>query len=344
MRVLAGDIGGTKTALAWIEIDPSRLSIEREQIYPSADYESLESIVQAFLSAGRERPRACGFGVAGPVKGGVAKITKLPWTVDARRLSRQLGRPVALVNDFVAAALGVSYLSPRSLVRIVPGRAEKDGPRAILGAGTGLGEAGILRAGGRQVVFPSEGGHADFGPRDPKEDALVLFLRRRFERVTSDRILSGEGLGHLYDFLAGQGTVPESPEVRRRLEQEDDRAAVISRAALEGGDELCRETLTLFVSIYGSEAGNVALRYRATGGVFVAGGISPKILPALRKGPFMVSFRAKPPHEKLLGAIPVDVVLETRLGLFGAAAAAAYRMEMETARPSSKTMARRAVR
>jgi glucokinase len=185
----------------------------------------------------------------------------------------------------------------------------------------------------------SEGGHADFGPRDAVEDRLVRFLRKRFGRVSRDRLLSGEGLAHLYDFVKSESRAPENARVARAF-QGQDRASVISRFALARRDRLCREALRLFVSIYGSEAGNLALQYRATGGIFLAGGIAPKILPALRDPIFLSSFSTKPPLEDLLTGIPVRVVLEPRLPLYGAAAAA-YRIAMDTTRPSSKTMTRR---
>jgi glucokinase len=247
---------------------------------------------------------------------------------------------VAILNDFVAAALGLAYLERRRCVTLGRGRAEPDGPMAILGAGTGLGQAGVMKVGAHFEVSASEGGHADFGPRNAVEDRLVDFLRRRFGRASRDRILSGGGLALLYAFLKADGAAPEAPDVAAELEVGGDAAAIISRRGLSGDDRLCREALDLFVSIYGSEAGNLALQYRATGGVYVGGGIAPKILPALRRGEFLKSFRAKPPMEELLARIPVRVVLDSRLALYGAAAAA-YRTEMETTRLSRKRMTRR---
>lgn len=341
MQVLAGDIGGTKTALAIFEIGEERLSVLREERFASADFASLEEVVERFLE-GRRPPRRAGFGVAGPVRAGRARVTKLPWTIEARRLAQTLGAGVVLVNDFVAAAFGIPYLRPRHLRLLSRGKPERGGPLALLGAGTGLGQAGLVRISGRYEPIASEGGHADFGARDAREDRLNAFVRARFGRTTGDRLLSGEGLRHIYEFLREDRFAPESPEVAAAFLREDP-AAVISRFGLEQTDRLCGETLSRFVSIYGSEAGNVALRFRATGGVFIGGGIAPRILPALERGDFLQAFRAKPPMDQLLANVPVRVVLEPRLGLFGAAVAA-YRTAMETTRPFSKRMERRATR
>jgi glucokinase len=332
VRVLAGDIGGTKTALAIIEIGRAGQSILRLDRYLSAKYPGLEEIVLEFLSSERAIPKAAGFGVAGPVRNGVARITKLPWRLEVRRLARRVRIPsVALLNDFVAAALGLSYLKPRQWTTLARRDAEPGAPVAILGAGTGLGQAAVVRVLGRRDVISSEGGHVDFAPRNALEDRLVVFLRRKFQRASRDRILSGGGLLLLYQFLKTDGVAREIPAVAAELEGNGDPAAVISRLGLSGRDRLCRAALDLFVEIYGSEAGNLALQYRATGGIYIGGGIAPKILPALRRPAFLRAFGAKPPMEALLARIPVRVVLDAKLGLYGAAAAA-YRTEIETTR------------
>jgi glucokinase len=339
MRVLAGDIGGTKTAMAIAEIGERHLSIGRFQRYLSADFGSLEEILEDFLAGERRRPSVAGFGVAGPVRSGSAKITKLPWIIDERRVARATGiARVRIWNDFVAAALGISYLRPRQLITLARGRPEHDGPIGVIGAGTGLGHAALMAVGGRYQPFSSEGGHADFGPRDATEDRLVSFVRGQFGRASRDRLLSGQGLTLIYDFLKADGFAKETDPVARAF-REEDRAAVVSRFGLEKSDRLCEETLRRFVSIYGSEAGNLALQYRATGGIYVGGGIATRILPALKEPDFLASFRAKPPMEELLAKIPVRVVREPRLGLFGAAAAA-YRISIETTRPSRRTRMR----
>jgi len=343
MRVLAGDIGGTKTSLGIVEIGARRLSLREHERYASRDHESLESVLSEFLRGGFGRISAAAFGVAGPVREGRAFVTKLPWKIQERRLERLLSLPgrVRLVNDFVAAALGLPYLTPRSLAVLSRGRPEPGGPIGLIGAGTGLGQAALLRVRDRYEPAASEGGHADFGPRNPREDALLRFVRARHGRVDRDRLLSGEGLRLIYEFLRAERPALESATVRRAFLREDP-SAVISRFGLARKDRLSTDALSMFVSIYGSEAGNLALQYKATGGVFVAGGIAPKILPALRRGGFLQAFRSKPPLEASLRQIPVRVVLEPELGLYGAAAAA-YWMAIEVRRPSSKRRTRRAV-
>jgi glucokinase len=331
VRVLAGDIGGTKTAVAIAEVGPRSLSFARTSRYPSASWAGLAEILEDFLAGERQRPRTAAFGVAGPVLDGRAKVTKLPWLLDERALSRRLRIDrVRLINDFVATALAVPRLSTRRTALIVPGRGEPGGPIGVIGAGTGLGQAVLVPSGRDWIGVASEGGHVDFGPRNDREDALVRFVRERFGRVDRDRLLSGEGLGHIYDFVKAQRGRRDASGVQRAFEAED-RAAVISRFALARRDRLCREALEIFVSIYGSEAGNLAVQYRATGGVFLAGGIAPKILPALRGGLFATSFRSKPPLEGLLARIPVRVVLDPDVGLVGAAVEA-YRVVIDTTR------------
>ncbi len=339
MRVLAGDIGGTKTAIAIAEVAADQVSLGQSEIYPSAEFPSLEAILDRFLSVLRTRPAAAAFGVAGPVRQGRAKITKLPWIIDERRVAAATRIPqVTVLNDFVAAAMGLPHLPPRQVLVLRRGKEERGGPIALIGAGTGLGQAALLRSSGQPIPVASEGGHSDFGPRSEVEDRLVGFVRARFGRVTRDRLLSGGGLVLLYEFLEAEEFAEPQAFVREAFDQ-DDPAAVISRFGLSGEDRLCSEALSMFVSIYGSEAGNLALQFRATGGLYVGGGIAPKILPALRAPEFLRAFGSKPPMEDLLAKIPVRVVREPRVGLYGAAAAA-YRMAIETTRPSSKSMTR----
>lgn len=326
MRILAGDVGGTKTALAIVDLVGRRCRVRRLERYSSAEHRGLEELVDVFLATERRRPAAAGFGVAGPVREGRSRVTNLGWRLDERVLARRTGLArVALVNDFGANALGLRFLGPRRVAVLAAGRPDTSGPVALLGAGTGLGQAVLVRPGGADTVVSSEGGHVDFGPRSPLEDRLVAWLRARFGRTTRERILSGSGLVLLYEFLARTAKARSNPAVVRRMREAEDRAAVISELALGRRDRLCRAALDLFVAIYGSEAGNLALQYRATGGVYLAGGIAPKILPALRSPAFLSAFRAKPPMEGLLADIPVRVVLDPRLGLYGAAAAAARR-------------------
>lgn len=339
MRVLAGDIGGTKTAVALVRVGARRLDVERSAVYSSQQFGSLEDILESFLKKERNVPGAAGFGVAGPVIGGSARVTKLPWTIRARRIEAALGIPrVRIVNDFVAAALGISYVGQRQLLTLARGKPEPHGPIAVIGAGTGLGQAAMVWNGRRYEPLASEGGHADLASRSPLEDRLVAFVRTRFGRVTRDRLLSGQGLSLLYQFLRADGFAREQRRVTKAFEKEDP-AAVVSRLALAGRDRLCVAALRLFVSLYGSEAGNLALQYRSTGGLYVAGGIAPRILEAFRYPEFLESFLRKPPMESLLSRIPIRVVGDPRIGLFGAAAAA-YRTVIETTRRPSKTRIR----
>ncbi len=340
MRVLAGDIGGTKTAVGIAVVDSRRVSLERSHRYASAEHTSLEAILDDFLSRERRRPVVAAFGVAGPVVAGHSKVTKLPWMLDEKTLSRATRIPrVRLLNDFVAAAFGIPYLTGRQVATLAEGDPEPGGAMALIGAGTGLGEAALWRSGGRIEALASQGGHSDFAPRDPREDRLLWFVRHRFGRVSWDRLLSGEGLGHIYDFLEDDGAASASPAVHRAFEKED-RAAVISRYGLSRRDPLCRQALDMFVSIYGSAAGNLALQFRATGGLYIGGGIAPRILPALRTKAFLEAFRDKAPMDGLLGRIPIRVIREPSLGLYGAAAAA-YRMVTERTRLSSRRTTRR---
>lgn len=342
MRVLAGDIGGTKTALAIFEVGPRGRSIIRSERYPSGAYPGLEEIVEIFLASESRKPTAAAFGIAGPVRDGIAKVTNLPWRIEESRLSRQTGiRRVCLLNDFVSNALGLPHLRPSQIATLSRGSAERGAPIGILGAGTGLGQACVIAVDGRHEVVPSESGHADLPARNALEDRLVAFLRRQTGRARRETVLSGRGLVFLYEFFKTERVARESRRVLAQFEKSDDRAAVISRFGLSRQDPLCRHALDLFVSIYGSEAGNCALQYRASGGIFLAGGIAPKILPALRRPEFLRAFRSKPPMEGLLSAIPVRVVTDSRLGLIGAAATA-YRMAIETTRSSSRTRTRRA--
>jgi glucokinase len=324
VRVLAGDIGGTKTSIAIAAIEGRRCRILRMERYASARYGTLEEIVAEFLSTEKSTPARAGFGVAGPVRDGKSRITNLPWRLDERQIERRNRiRRVRLLNDFGANALGLRLLGPRQLATLARGRADAGAPIAILGAGTGLGQAAILHGAGRDQIAPSEGGHVDYGPRTPLEDRLVAFLRERFGRATRERILSGSGLALLYEFLESDGYTAPGQAASAALEGAADPAAVISRFGLPRRDRLCTAALDLFVSIYGSIAGDIALQYRATGGVYVAGGIAPKILPAMKRPAFLRSFHDKPPMRELLAQIPVRVVLEPNLGLFGAAAAGA---------------------
>ena len=319
--ILAGDVGGTKTVLALFEEAGDRLGLVRQEVYPSASAASLEALAARFLeTSGRPEVRAACFGVAGAVVDGRSKATNLPWQIDEVTLASTLGIPkVRLLNDLEAAAYGVLVEPPEALQTLQAGAPPKGGgTMALIAAGTGLGEAIIVWDGREYRVLPSEGGHADFGPRDELEAAMWAFLRAEFGHVSYERVLSGPGLFNVYRFLRHHGKLEEPAWLAAEIKAGHS-AAAVSKAALAQSDPVCVEALALFVSIYGAEAGNLALKTMAVGGVFVGGGIAPKILPALESGRFLESFADKGRLGQVLRAIPVHVVLDPRAPLLGAA-------------------------
>lgn len=321
--ILAGDVGGTKTAFALLAAGESGLRLVREATLPSREFATFEAAVRRFLEDGPVPAidAAC-FGVAGPVVDGRAIATNLPWTLDARLLEVQIpARRVVLLNDLEATAHGVLALGPEHVVTLQAGQ-PRAGNLAVIAAGTGLGEAWLARDGDRYVAVASEGGHADFAARTDVEIELLRALRVQYGHVSWERVVSGPGLVAIHAFLRERSGVPAPAWLRDRLAAEDD-AAVISEVALAGADAVCAEALDLFVGAYGAEAGNLALRAFAIGGVFVAGGIAPKILPRLLDGPFLHAFRDKGRFADFMAGIPVRVVMEPRTALLGAARVAA---------------------
>ncbi len=317
--ILAGDVGGTKTALAWVDGG----AIVGARTYPSADYASLTEIVREFVAEPvSDRVSAACFGVAGPVVNGVVKTTNLPWVVDAKDFHAPLGTSaVRLINDLEAIAYGVGAVGDEGFVTLNPGRSDGTGNAAVIAAGTGLGEAGLYWDGRAHQPFASEGGHASFAPRDGVEIELLQFLLAEHDHVSWERVLSGPGLHNIYRFLRDARGGDEPPWLAARIRDRDP-AAVIAECALERTSPLCGQTLQLFVSLYGAEAGNLALKTLATGGVFIAGGIAPKILAALTDGTFLQAFLAKGRLRRVLEAIPVRIVVSGAVGLLGAARAA----------------------
>jgi glucokinase len=320
--ILAGDVGGTKALLGLFAEEGKGLRLVREAVYPSQEFPSLEAIVEHFF-AGTAPPAltaAC-FGVAGPVIDGRSATTNLPWIIDERTLSTTTPVPRArLLNDLEATAWGVLGLAAAELAPLQTGT-RRDGHRALIAAGTGLGEALIVRDGGRHVVVASEGGHADFAPRTEREDGLLRFLRREYGHVSYERVLSGPGLYNVYRFARATSGLVEPGWLRDRMAGGDP-SAVVSEVALAGEDVVCEEALDTFAAVYGAEAGNLALRGLAVGGVFLGGGIAPKILAKLGDGTFTAAFRDKGRFRELLEAVPVAVVLNPRVALLGAAHAA----------------------
>lgn len=310
--ILAGDIGGTKT---WLRLSCAG-RVLREERLESAAFDGLVTMIAGFL--GDAAPASACFGVAGPVRGGSAQITNLPWRIEAAEIAARFAIPrVELINDFQAVAYGIEALAPGDLLTLQTGQAQEHGPRAVIGAGTGLGEGYLVWQDGAYHALPSEGSHADFAPADELQADLWRWLKKRHGHVSWERVVSGPGLEAIYLFLRERGGMAESPLLVAAM-AEGDASAAISRFALEHGDPLASAALDLFVAAYGAEAGNLALKILASGGVYVAGGIAPKIAEHLKAGSFMRAFRDKGRFAELLATVPVQVVMNPQVGLLGA--------------------------
>ena len=361
--ILAGDVGGTKANLGIFATaggapastfyqpagagdggaaGPGNLRLVTAATFATADFPGLAEVIEAFLrrlpeagsgaGGSRDVAAAC-FGVAGPVVDNRTSTPNLAWEIDGRALASGLGLPaVHLINDLVATAEGLPMLVAAEVATLQEGVTEPAsgggapsaaGNQALIAAGTGLGMALLPAVGGARVTIPSEGGHADYAPRDEDEMALLLYLRRRFgEHVSTERVVSGPGLQLIYEHLLAAGYAPEDPEVRAAIAAGDP-ARAIAEAALAGGDRLCGRALDMFIAAYGAAAGNLALIGTALGGVYIGGGIAPKILPRLTGGPFIRAFRDKGRFSGYLDRIPVRVVLNDRTAMLGAARCAA---------------------
>ncbi len=324
MTILAVDVGGTNTRLALVEAgDLRRATVETT--VPSRAHANLESIVRSFLGTHPSSIAAVGVAAAGPVRDGRCETTNLPWVIDAATLGREIGTDrVWLVNDLEANAHGIASLGPDDFAVLNAGVPDPSGNAAVIAAGTGLGEAGLYWDGVRYRPFGSEGGHASFSPRDARESELLAYLRRDLPHVSWERVLSGPGLVNVYRFLRDSGRGVEPPWLADAL-RAGDPAAVISEAAREQRAALCECAMDLFVSLYGAEAGNLALKMLATGGVYVGGGIAPKNLARMRDGAFMRAFIDKGRMGPLLERIPVRVIVNDKTALLGAARVAAER-------------------
>ncbi len=325
MRVLTGDIGGTKTALAIHEVGDGPPRLLHTVRYASGSASGLYPLLRQFLDlpelqAHRGALQSAAFAVAGVVIDGHCRTTNLPWELDAKLLADQLHLPTTLLNDFHGVALGVTALAPDQAEWLQTGERDPQGVVAVLGAGTGLGEAILVPTPTGPRVLASEGGHADLAPRDELEIDLLRFLLTRHTRVSCERVLSGRGLASLYEFLCAREPAAELASTRTRLTSEDP-GAVVGQLGVSGEDPLCARAVDMFAGLYGAEAGNLALKTLPTGGVFLAGGIALHVLPRLRAG-FMPGFLAKGRMSALLARIPVAVVLDPHVGLRGAALAA----------------------
>jgi glucokinase len=319
--VLAGDIGGTKTRLGIFASSRGTPVSLREATYTSREHGSLEEIIEDFLADDFCVDGAC-FGVAGPVENGVAAATNLPWQMRTTRLKRKLQtEAVELINDLVANAYSLQVVEKRDLATLSHGR-RRTGNAAMLSAGTGLGAAILFWNGKKHIPHPSEGGHVEFGPKSRLELDLLKYLFERFGHVSYERVLSGGGLFNIYRFLRDAEDFGKEPGwLAERLEQGDP-AAVITETARLGKNRLCTKALDLFVSIYGAAAGNLALQITAVSGLYIGGGIAPKIIWKLRDGTFMKAFREKGRLSSIVWNIPVRVIMNERAALLGAAARA----------------------
>lgn len=322
IALLAGDIGGTKTNLAIFTSAAGLRAPLAEATFPSGDYPSLEVLVREFFSRARKTVDRASFGVAGPVVNGQARITNLPWIMDEANLAKALDlSSVYLLNDLLAFAHAVPFLTEKDLRVLNKGRAVSGGAMAVVAPGTGLGEAYLTWDGTKYRAHASEGGHADFAPANALEAGLLQYLLERFEHVSCERVCSGSGLVNIYAYLKDSGYAKEPDWLAEQLVPAHDRAPVIVKAAFDEDRpcSLCQATLSMFVSILGAEAGNMALKVMASGGVYLGGGIPPRILSALENGPFMEAFRGKGRMSKLMEEIPVHVILNPKVALLGAA-------------------------
>ncbi len=323
--ILAGDVGGTKTLLQLAEVRDGVFRPICERRFDSAAHGDFNALVGEFLraaalppAAARPVDAAC-FGVAGPIHGRGAKITNLAWTIDADAVGAEFGiASVSLINDFTAVGHGIEVMREHELAPLQAGEPEARGTRAVLGAGTGLGEGILVWQEDQYRALPSEGGHVDFAPADAEQDGLLRYLRPIFGHVSYERILSGDGLVKIFEYLTGEGLASATEPLRQAM-LEQDPAAAISEFALDGRDPAALRALDLFIAIYGAQAGNLALTTLARGGVYVAGGIAPKIIARLKHGGFVRAFNDKGRFSALMQRMPVHVVMNPEVGLMGAA-------------------------
>jgi len=323
--ILAGDIGGTNARLAVFDVLDGRFSLISASVFPSREYSSLDEIVSKFVRTANVHPHAACFGVAGPVRNGRVEASNLPWIIESKRLAEELDlKKALLINDLEANAWGIAFLDPADLVSLNQVKGTPVGNQAVISAGTGLGEAGMYWDGTKHLVFASEGGHADFASRNELETELLRYLRVRFGHVSYERIVSGPGLVNVFNFLRDTGRGVEPKWLADEMLHSDP-AAAISRAAIDGKCGLSEQAIDLFVSIYGAEAGNLALKIMATGGIYLGGGIAPKMLPKLAGPLFMEGFLSKGRMQHLLEAIPVRVITNDKVALLGAARYAVVR-------------------
>ncbi|MBI3249455.1 MAG: glucokinase [Deltaproteobacteria bacterium] len=320
--ILAGDVGGTKTLLALYAVtDTDQVVLTREERFASPAYDTLETIVHDFLRTGTEKIEAAVFGLPGPVLDGEVQVTNLPWKLSHAGLAQATGcSRVRLMNDLETTAYGSLFLASEEVLTLNRGK-QRNGNRAVIAAGTGLGQGLLFWDGERHWPAATEGGHTDFAPRTEQEDALLAFLRKRYRRVSYERVVSGPGLVNILDFLTQEQQKVIAPFVRERVESEDP-AEVIGEAGVQGWCPTCTEAVDLLLGIYGAQAGNLALTVMALGGVYIGGGIITKLLPRLSASHFLPSFLDKGRHSPLMAEIPLHVILNPQTSQLGAAHAA----------------------
>ncbi len=317
--IVAGDIGGTHTRVGAFSGGPALPKLDRWAEFKSKNYPSMEAIVEEFLGSSGDTPNAFCFGVAGPVVDGTAHPTNLPWQLVSADMAQTLGAPVILINDLEANAYGVATLGAEDLTTLQEGAARERGNAAVISAGTGLGEAGLFWDGANYRPFPSEGGHCSFSPTTEEEMELLTFLRKKFQdHVSWERVLSGPGLYNIYQFYRDTGRASEEKWLADQV-LAGDPAAVIADCAEHGRSELCGKALNLFVSLYGSEAANLALKLLSVAGVYLGGGIAPRLVGKLKEGPFLDAFLAKGRMRSVLENMPVHVITNEKTALQGAA-------------------------
>ncbi|MFL7837648.1 MAG: glucokinase [Candidatus Promineifilaceae bacterium] len=319
--LLAGDIGGTKTVLAVFEEDTTDFDHKPlyEEVFPSTKFDSLEAIIQDFLQDKPLEVSGACFGVAGPVVGLRAEITNLDWLIDARSIAKILGVHTYLLNDLEAIANAVPHLDAKDLFVLNEGEPNQEGAIGVIAPGTGLGEAFLVWDGQRYESYPSEGGHAAFAPTNSRQIDLLTYWLQRMDHVSYERLCSGIGIPNIYRFLLDSGDYEEPAWLRESLNEAKDSTPVIVRAAIEGSAEICLETLNLFMEILGGEAANLALKVLATGGIYIGGGIPPRILPQLESSRFMEVFRSKGRFSEMMATMPVYVIRNPKVALYGAA-------------------------
>jgi glucokinase len=323
--ILAGDIGGTHARLAFFDVHNGDFSLVSASVFPSREYAGLDEIVAKFVDTANVHPDTACFGVAGPVRNGRVEASNLPWTIDSKRLADELKiKKAVLINDVEANAWGIRFLDSTDVVALTQHKETPVGNQAVIAAGTGLGEAGMYWDGSKHQVFACEGGHTDFAPRNKLEIDLLRYLQARFGHVSYERIVSGPGLVNIFHFLRDTSRGKEPKWLTEEMSHSDP-AAAISRAALDGKCGLSEQALDLFISIYGAEAGNLALKILATGGVYLGGGIVPKILPKLFGPLFMRAFIDKGRMQPLMESMPVRAITNDKTALLGAAHCAIVR-------------------